>query len=50
MNLAPDIQIDWKKYQETLPSANLFFPCGFFDMITPLHFAHLIAIILGDFL
>jgi hypothetical protein len=27
-----------------------FFPCGFvFAMVTPLHFAHLVAIILGDF-
>jgi hypothetical protein len=28
-----------------------FFPCGFvFGIVTPLHFAHLVVIILGDFL
>jgi hypothetical protein len=51
MNLTSEIQTDWKRYQKTLPSVDLLFPSGFvFDMVTPLQFAHLVAIILGDFL
>jgi hypothetical protein len=51
MNLTSEIQTDWKRYQKTLPSVDLLFPSVFvFDMVTPLQFAHLVAIILGDFL
>jgi hypothetical protein len=51
MNLAPEIQTDWKRYLGILPSADIIFPSGFFfGMITPLHFAHLVMVIPGDFL
>jgi hypothetical protein len=50
MNLAPEIHIDWKIYLKILPSVDLFFPSGFFiGMFTPLHFAHFVAVIPGDF-
>jgi hypothetical protein len=50
MNLAPEIHIDWKIYLKILPSVDLFFPSGFFiGMFTPLHFAHFVGVIPGDF-
>jgi hypothetical protein len=37
----------WKLYLQLI----IFFPSGFiFVMVTPLHFAHLVGIIPGDFL
>jgi hypothetical protein len=50
MNLALEILIDWKRFMEILPSADLLFPSGFFfSMVVPLHFTHLVAVIPGDF-
>jgi hypothetical protein len=49
MNLAPEIQKDWKTYQGTLPSADLLYP-KWLLLQYDYSIAHLLAIISGDFL
>jgi hypothetical protein len=51
MNLAPEIQTDWKRYRGTLSLADHLFPKWLpLQYDYSLHFAHLVAIIPGDFL